>query len=223
VILPVQITFRNVEPAADIEREIRARAEKLETFYHRLTSCRVLVEVPARHRQKGYPFHVRIDLTVPEGEIVVKRAPALYSRERRIGDERERKRMEVRPERKHLKVAIHEAFDAARRRLQDHARKLRADVKTHEGLPEGQVSKLFPQGYGYIETADGQEIYFHSNSVINDRFKTLKLGTKVSFVEEAGEKGAQASTVRVIARGGRKSSLSADKAPVPKRTVATAG
>jgi cold shock CspA family protein len=104
--------------------------------------------------------------------------------------------METRPERKHLEVAIREAFHAARRRLQDHARQKRADVKTHEPMPEARVTKLFPvEGYGYIETPDGREIYFHANSVLNNRFKSLKLGSKVSFTEEAGEKGPQAQSI----------------------------
>ena len=201
MIIPVQITFRNVASTAEIEEKIQARAEKLEKFYSPITSCRVLVEAPARHREKGYSFHVRIDLTVPEGEIVVKREPTLYAREQDIGDERRRKQMETRPERKHLEVAIREAFHAARRKLEDHARQKRADVKTHEPMPQARVTKLFPvDGYGYIETPDGREIYFHSNSVLNKRFKSLKLGSKVSFTEEAGEKGPQASTVHLITK-----------------------
>ena len=201
MIIPVQITFRNVASMPEVEAKIRARAQKLEKFYSPITSCRVLVEAPARHRQKGYSFHVRIDLTVPEDEIVVKRESTLYPKEKDIGDERRRKLMETRPERKHLEVAIREAFHAARRRPEDHARQKRADVKTHEPIPQARVTKLFPvEGYGYIETPDGREIYFHANSVLNKRFKSLKLGSKVSFTEEAGEKGPQASTVHLITR-----------------------
>jgi cold shock CspA family protein len=201
MIIPVQVTFRNVASTPEVEEKIRTRAQKLEKFYSPITSCRVLVEAPARHRRKGYPFHIRIDLTVPEGEIVVKREPTLNPREQDIGDERRRKQMETRPERKHLEVAIREAFHAARRRLEDHAREKRADVKTHEPMPQARVTKLFPvDGYGYIETPDGREIYFHANSVLHDRFKSLKLGSKVSFTEEAGDKGPQASTVHLITR-----------------------
>jgi cold shock CspA family protein len=200
MIIPVQITFRNIVSTPEIEQEIRARAQKLENFYSPITSCRVLVEAPARHRQKGYSFHIRIDLTVPEGEIVVKREPTLYRSKQDIGDERRRKQMETRPERKHLNVAIREAFHVARRRLEDHARQIRADVKTHEPPPQARVTRLFPEGYGYIEAPDGREIYFHENSVLNNRFKSLKIGSKVSFSEEAGEKGPQASTVRLITR-----------------------
>jgi cold shock CspA family protein len=216
MIIPVQMTFRNVTSTPEIEEKIRARAQKLEKFYSPITSCRVLVEAPARHRQKGTPFHIRIDLTVPEGEIVVKREPTLHAREQDIAGERHRKQMETRPERRHLEVAIREAFHAARRRLQDHARQKRADVKTHEPMPQARVAKLFPvEGYGYIETPDGREIYFHANSVLNNRFKSLKLGSKVSFTEEAGEKGPQASTVHPITRA-RATALSP---PAVRRTT----
>jgi cold shock CspA family protein len=216
MIIPVQLTFRNVAPSPEIEEKIRVRAQKLEKFYSPITSCRVLVEAPARHRQKGNPFHIRIDLTVPEGEIVVKRAPTLYAREQDIASERRRKQMETRPERKHLEVAIREAFDAVRRQLQDHARQKRADIKTHEPMPQARVTKLFPaEGYGYVETPDGREFYFHANSVLNSRFKSLKLGSKVSFTEEAGEKGPQASSVHVITRA-RATTASA---PTVRRTT----
>jgi cold shock CspA family protein len=220
MIIPVQVTFRNVASTPDIEEKIRARAQKLERFYSRITSCRVLVEAPARHRQKGYPFHIRIDLTVPEGEIVVKREPTLHGREQHIGDERRRKQMETRPERKHLNVAIREAFHAARRRLEDHARQKRADVKTHEPMQQARVVKLFPvQGYGYIETADGREIYFHANSVLNNRFNSMKLGSKVSFTEEAGEKGPQASTIHLITKTREPSAPPPMKRPTKRNTA----
>ena len=217
MILPVQITFRNIASNPEIEEDITARARKLENFYSPITGCRVVVEAPARHRQKGYSFHIRIDLTVPEGEIVVKRAPTLYPREQDIACERRRKEMETRPERKHLKVAIREAFDAARRRLQDHARRKRVDVKAHQPTPQARVTKLFPlEGYGYVETPDGREIYFHANSVMNERFKDLKLGSKVSFTEEAGEKGPQASTVHLITKAGPTKTASS---PVRRRSA----
>jgi cold shock CspA family protein len=221
VILPLQLTFRNIAPTPEIEARIRARARKLETFYSPITSCRVLVEAPARHHRKGYPFHVRIDLTVPEGEIVVKRQPSLNPGAHDIGKEGRRKQMETRLERKYLEVAIREAFHAARRRLEDHARRKRADVKTHELMPQARVTKLFPvAGYGYIETPDGREIYFHANSVLHNRFKNLKLGSKVSFTEEAGEKGPQASTIHLMTKARTTTAL--PPAAVRRKTRKTA-
>jgi cold shock CspA family protein len=217
MIVPVQVTFRNVVAMTEIEDKIRKSAQMLEKFCSHITSCRVMVEAPARHREKGYLFHVRIDLTLPDREIIVKREPTLHARERVLADERRRKGQETRPERKHLEVAIREAFHTARRRLQDHARQVRLDVKTHESMQQGRVSKLLPiQGHGYIETQDGREIYFHANSVLNKCFKNLKVGSKVKFTEEAGEKGPQASTVHVV----RSSQSASEPLPVVRRARA---
>jgi cold shock CspA family protein len=199
--IPLQITFRNVAATPAIEQKIRVSAERLERFCRSIMSCRVMVEAPARHRKRGYGLHVRIDLTLPDGEIVVRREPTLYEREQGFAGTGSHKRFEIRPERRHLEVAIREAFHAARRQLQDYARRVRMDVKAHEPMAEGRVSKLFPvRGYGYIETQDGREIYFHANSVLKEKFAALEPGSKVTFTEEAGEKGPQGSTVRLVTR-----------------------
>jgi cold shock CspA family protein len=56
---------------------------------------------------------------------------------------------------------------------------------------------LFPAaGYGFLETPGGREIYFNKNSVLEEGFDHLKIGTVVKFAEEEGEKGPQASTVK---------------------------
>jgi cold shock CspA family protein len=63
------------------------------------------------------------------------------------------------------------------------------------------VSKLFPdEGYGFLETPDGREVYFHRNSVLGADFDRLSIGTEVRFAEEEGEKGLQASTVTVVGK-----------------------
>jgi cold shock CspA family protein len=100
-------------------------------------------------------------------------------------------------------VAIRDAFDAARRRLEDYARKQRGDVKVYEQLPLAQVQKIFPQqGYGFLETTDGREIYFHRNSVLHPGFDGLAIGTKVRFAEELGQEGPQASSVAIAGTSG---------------------
>ena len=96
-------------------------------------------------------------------------------------------------------VAIRDAFDATQRRLADYAQRQRGDVKPREAPPVVRVTKLFPtEGYGFITTLDGREIYFHKNSVLNDAFDRLEVGSEVQYVEEEGEKGPQASTVRLV-------------------------
>ena len=80
-------------------------------------------------------------------------------------------------------------------------REMRGDVKTHTAPLHGTVLRLVPnEDHGFIGTSDGREIYFSRNAVLNDAFGELSLGTEVRFAEEAGEKGPQASTVRVVGR-----------------------
>jgi ribosomal subunit interface protein len=177
--IPLQITARDLELSEAADADIRDKAANLEAYYNGIIGCRVVVEGPLRHHHKG-PFTVRVDLTVPGAELVVDRQ----------SDE-------------DLYVAIRDAFDAARRRLEDYARRQRGDVKSHEEPSQAQVSRLFPQeDYGFLETPDGREIYFHRNSVLHPGFDRLDIGTKVRFAEEPGEKGPQASTVAIIGTPG---------------------
>jgi cold shock CspA family protein len=154
---------------------------------------------------------VRIDLTVPGAEFVIKRAPRLVtdkpSRFRKAPED-----VELEESRELSKYAAHDeillsirvAFDAARRKLQDYARRRRGVVKLHEGAPHARVTRLFPDdGFGFLETADGREIYFHENSVLDAGFSGLKIGTEVHFAEERGEKGPQATTVTPVSHHGR--------------------
>ncbi len=98
---PLQITFRDIPHSDALDTHIREKAQKLEQFFSGLISCRVVVEQSAKHHQQGKPFNVRIDLGVPGSEIVVDRQ-----------------------EDEDVYVALRDAFDAAKRQLEDYARKL---------------------------------------------------------------------------------------------------
>jgi ribosome-associated translation inhibitor RaiA len=131
---PLQITFRNMAPSAAIEKQIREKAAKLDVFYDRIMSCRVIVEAPHRHHHKGKAFVVRITLGVPGPDIVINHAPKRLSAAQRA--EREEAALEEnhRPS-KHgahedLYVALRDAFQAAERKLQDHARRQNGVVKS---------------------------------------------------------------------------------------------
>lgn len=105
--MSLQITFRHMDPSPALEERIRGRAEELDQFCERITSCRVVVECRHRHQQQGKLFSVSIDLTVPGREIVVGReAGANHAHE-------------------DAHVAVRDAFDALRRRLEDHVRQRR--------------------------------------------------------------------------------------------------
>ncbi|HYL45406.1 MAG TPA: HPF/RaiA family ribosome-associated protein [Candidatus Limnocylindrales bacterium] len=199
--LPLQITFRNLESSEMAEDWIREEVFKLEEFYNRIMACRVTVEIPHRHHRRGTRYHVSIDLTMPGGELVIKREPSLSKRLRLLGETVLAKNLEVDTPHKNLRLAIHDAFKVAGRRLQDYARRQGGYVKNHEPLPEGRVSRLFPEkGYGFLVTPDAREIYFHQDSVLNQGFRRMEIGTRVVFSEEPGEKGPQASTVRIAAK-----------------------
>jgi cold shock CspA family protein/ribosome-associated translation inhibitor RaiA len=193
------ITFRGVERTDALETEILTRLRKLETYYRGIMGCRVAVELVQRHHEAGNRYHVRIDLTVPGEEIVVSHEAGLHATAQDVDAEELTKVAESDPERKHARVAIREAFDIARRQLQDYARRQRGTVKTAARQSRGRVSQLFPvDEYGYIEAEDGHEVYFQKSSVLKDAFDRLEVGSAVSFVEEQGEKGPQASTVKLL-------------------------
>jgi len=181
--LPVQIAFHNMPHDAEIESAIRANAEWLDSYYDRIMSCRVVVDCPHLHHKEGNLYQIRIDLKVPGGELAVKREPSQHT------------------DYKDLDIMIRDAFDEVRRQLEDHVRRQRGEVKAHESLPHARVVRVFPEtGYGFLETPDGREVYFHKNSVLEANFEDLKVGTEVRFVEELGDKGPQASTVRPVGR-----------------------
>jgi cold shock CspA family protein/ribosome-associated translation inhibitor RaiA len=193
------MTFRGVRRTDALEAEVITRLRKLETYYHGIMGCHVLVELVERHHEAGNHYHVRIDLTVPGEEIVVAHEASLHATDQDIHLAKATKQDEVDPERKHALVAVHEAFDIARRRLQDYARRQRGSVKTAARQAHGRISQLFPvDEYGYIEAEDGHEVYFQKASVLKDGFDRLSVGSAVSFVEEPGEKGPQASTVKLL-------------------------
>jgi cold shock CspA family protein/ribosome-associated translation inhibitor RaiA len=188
-----------MESSAIVEEWIRDEAAKLNEFYARTMSCRVVVELPNRRHKSGSRYHVRIDLTVPGGELVTKREPSLHSSWQRTHTNKVAKHLEIHVPHRELRQAIDDAFKAMGRQLQDYARRQRGDQKIHEPTPRARVSKLVPaEEYGVLETSGGREIYFHAHSVLGGGFRRLKIGNAVSFAEEEGERGPQASTVTPI-------------------------
>ncbi len=215
--IPLQVTFRNMEPPTGVEEWVRAGAEKLERFYSQIMGCHVTVEIPHHHCIKNALYHVRIDLRVPGGELVVKRESNPRNQARQAGTNAVTKHLEKEVPHKNLRVAIDDAFRTAGRRLQDYARRQSGFVKTHELPSKARVIKLLPdEGYGFLATEDGREFYFHKQSVLNRGFARLRVGTGVTFVEEQGEKGPQAGTVRIISKA-RSRRIAEDAAAVAIR------
>lgn len=177
---PLQITFRHMAPSAALEARIRARVEELEHVFDRIVACRVTVEAITRRQQQGKLFEIRIDLTLPGREIAIGRDAG------------------VNHAHEDAHVAVRDAFDAARRRLEDHIRRSRGDVKVHAVPDHGRIARLlYDRDCGFIATATGEEVYFHRNSVAGNAFEQLEVGAEVRFVAQEGESpnGPQASSV----------------------------
>ena len=205
--IPLQITFRHMPPTPAIEENIREKAAKLDELHDGIMGCRVAVEAPHRHHHKGKAYVVRIDLTVPGGELVVNREPKrLVPKKIPLGAEPEKELTELHEPSKHaahedLYVAIRDAFNAAGRKLQNHARRRRGKIKLHEPQAVARIASLVPmEDHGFLLTPDGREVYFHRNSVLAPGFDRLEIGHEVHFAEELGDKGPQASTVRLAGR-----------------------
>jgi hypothetical protein len=131
MLIPAQVTFRGLSRSDWLADLIRDRVERLTKYYDAISGCRVLVEPAQRHHERGNRYHVRIDLTVPGDEIVVSHDASLHAAEQEEGIETVTKELEPEPEHKQVEVAIRGAFDVARRRLQDYARRQRGSVKLH--------------------------------------------------------------------------------------------
>ncbi|MBD3265182.1 HPF/RaiA family ribosome-associated protein [bacterium] len=183
--IPLEISYRDVEKTDDIENLIYTKAAKLDQICDHLTRCDVTLEQPQKHQRSGSPYTVRIEMTVPPGhELVAKR-------EAGKGDLHEP-----------LSSVIRDAFDAARRQLQELVERQRKETKSHvDQEVNAYITNLFPaEGYGFLKNLEDRDVYFHKNSVMNDAFDQLEIGSGVRYVEELGEKGPQATVVQLLDR-----------------------
>ena len=180
---PLQLTFRNMSASDSLEAYIRQRAEKLDDISAPLISCRIVVEAPHRHQHKGQLYLARVDLSLPGKVIVVSSDQTLNHAHEDVY------------------VAVRDVFDAVQRELQEHICRQKGHVKSHDPIPHGRISELHPEGdFGRILSAEGRDIYFHRNSLLNADFDRLEEGMEVRFVEEQGEEGPQASSVRLVGK-----------------------
>jgi ribosomal subunit interface protein len=171
--IPLQISLHGIEHSDALYNAIREKAEKLSRYYDHIMSCRVVLELAGRHKRHGKQFTVRIDLKVPGGELAVTHEH----------DE-------------DVQIALRDAFDAARRQVEDYARGQRGDVKRHAPEYVGRIARIdAEQGIGFITTPDGRELYFSRENVVHPPFEHLAVGTTVHFIEELAGEGPQAKRV----------------------------
>lgn len=169
----LQIRFLGMEPSDAVETAVREKAAKLDEFRPDLMACRVTVELIDRHRHQGRHFAVRIDATLPGHEVVVDR----------VQDE-------------DVYVALRDAFDDARRQIQDSSRRDQRHVKEHAVTMHGEVVRFDADGrFGFIRSADGDDYWFGPENAADVPFEHLQIGTKVQFVPEVAAEGRQAKRV----------------------------
>jgi len=183
---PVQIDFQGMDASEPLLAAIRQHLETLEDRFGRITAGRVVLKAPGGHHQTGGLYDINIRLSLPDGREV--NIGHTKQNDERFSD---------------VTFAINDAFKRARRQLQDKVRRMRGKVKAHDAEPIATIVKLdTASGFGFLQTADEREIYFHRNSVLKDGFANLNVGDRVTFFEEMGEKGPQASTVKVLGKHG---------------------
>jgi ribosomal subunit interface protein len=180
---PAEVIWHNMDPIPHVARRVDERIARLEKFFDRIVSCRVVVEAAHQRHRKGNQYEVRVDVVIPGGDLSINRRP---------GDD------EAHAD---LRVTIRDAFDAMERQL-------RRWKDEHSGRPviqeaplQGRVAEIdHDEDFGHIDTADGRSIYFHSHSVVSGDFAALNVGDVVELVVAPRDdaEGLHASTVRPI-------------------------
>jgi cold shock CspA family protein/ribosome-associated translation inhibitor RaiA len=210
--VPPEIVLKDVEMTPLIDKLVSRGIARLEKVCDYIISTRIALERAQGRRQTGNPYRMRIDIRIPDrSDIVVRRSSKASKKVLAVEDEDESAEAQGRivlPRRKiaeeALPALIRRTFDSARRELEKVVDKQRAEVKTPaQQQMEAVVEKIFrEEQYGFLRTLEGEQVYFHRNSVLHKNWERLSAGTLVRYTPEVGEKGLQASTVEAVAKPG---------------------
>lgn len=176
------ITFRNMKPSPEVEASIHQHVEDLEKVHSRIIGCEVVLAASQKRKVTGQDFEVTVSVKIPGPDIRVARQ---IGRSEALQD---------------IKIAIHQAFDAARRELKEATRKMgRVEVKAHPPILHGTIDRLFEgEGYGFISADNNRDIYFDRDSLTTGSWDDLRVDMKVRFREEVGDKGPYAANVAAV-------------------------
>ncbi len=218
--VPPVIVVRGIRKTQGIEDLIDEGIAELEQACDYIISARIAVERAQKRHQTGNLYRTRIDVRLPgRVQVVVKRwsrglrknAANLVDLEEQLAvtGEVQPKKLLVAPRRlvrrkaerqEPVTAMIRRAFSDARLELEEAVEKQRGDIKRPAQLDQTAVVEriLRDQGYGFLRTLDGQEVYFHRNSVLHHHWPKLKVGAAVRYAVETGQKGLQATTVEPV-------------------------
>lgn len=184
--VPLQTTFNDVQRTEWVENYIRERAEQLDRMCNNMISCRVALERSQHSHRTGNPYRARVEVTLPPKKDLV------ADKEGTVKDPH----VQLRP-------VISKAFDAMEKQIRKQTALRNNDIKQREQSNALVVRVFEDEGYGFIKSPDdGEEYYFHRNSVLHNDFSRLTEGTEVRFEPEMGDEGPQASTVQVVNKPG---------------------
>ena len=219
--IPPEIVIKNIDATPSIDKLLARGIARLEKACNYIISTRLALEQEQGRRRNGNPYRLRIDIRIPDrADIVVQRSSKASQKplegrlpSQSLKDEppvketqliaaghtgKKAAREELLPE------LIRRTFDSARRELEKVVDRQRGDVKTSAQWDnQAIIEKIFrEQQYGFLSTPDGQQVYFHKNSVLHKHWENLSVGTIVRYTSELGEKGIQASTVELLSKPG---------------------
>jgi ribosome-associated translation inhibitor RaiA len=147
---PYQIIFHGMQHSDAVETHIREKMEKLELFCSHIIGCKTTLEIAGKHKHQGQLFKVQLNITVPVKELVINHG-----------------------EYEDIYVVLRDTYDAAKRQLGDYERHRRVDIKFHENILHEYVTKISPEGFGFIETPDDREFYFIRTNAAYPSFEKL--------------------------------------------------
>jgi ribosomal subunit interface protein len=171
--MPLQVTFRDMVPLPSLEPEIRRRVAKLDLWAPDVMSCHVVVEAEGNRHHQGHVYRVKVSVRVTDEEIVA-------------GDHHRNENIEL---------ALHGAFDALDRQLEDHVQRRRGHTKRHAAVIHGQIASLSDDGVGRIVSDAGDDYHFDRSQVAQPAFESLSVGQDVRFLEGATRAGREARRV----------------------------
>ncbi|HWU43624.1 MAG TPA: HPF/RaiA family ribosome-associated protein, partial [Bdellovibrio sp.] len=141
-----EIDFADFQSSTVITQKIEGKLEKLEKHFDRITSAHVTVRLPHRHRNK-HIYHIQVQVDIPGYTFIVNREP------------------EMNYAHSDINVAIRDAFDKVKRKLDDFIEDRRERPHPVSGSQHGYVISYDPgNGFGFVAAEDGREIYFNSSS-----------------------------------------------------------
>lgn len=172
----IHTEVRNTEMLEEWEEKINEEITRIKSHYLDIVHHLRISIIAATHHRLG-AFTIKAVSSVPDDTIVVTKDGELVI------------------------PLIVEVFDDLNRRLREYNRRRQHLMRRKAPGAMGTVYRIIPEGdYGFIQSADGREVYFHKNALKNVSYEDIREGDLVEFCMEDGEKGPQATWVRLKGR-----------------------